>query len=157
MAFALRKNDGDIGAAPMSDMNVTPLVDVMLVLLIVFMVAAPLMATGVPVDLPKAQTKPLVDQKQPIAVSIDASGKYFVDQREVSSEELVPVLNENAENKERRIHVRGDKTVPYGKVIEIMGLINSAGYTKVALVSESPNAPQQQQAATPASPAPASP
>jgi len=157
MAFALRKNDGDIGAAPMSDMNVTPLVDVMLVLLIVFMVAAPLMATGVPVDLPKAQTKPLVDQKQPIAVSIDASGKYFVDQREVSSEEFLPVLNENAENKERRIHVRGDKTVPYGKVIEIMGLINSAGYTKVALVSESPNAPQQQQAAPAAAPAPASP
>jgi len=150
MAFALRKNDGDVGAAPMSDMNVTPLVDVMLVLLIVFMVAAPLMATGVPVDLPKAQTKPLVDQKQPIAVSIDAEGKYFVDQREVSSEELVPVLNEDAENKERRIHVRGDKAVSYGKVIEIMGLINSAGYTKVALVSESPNtAPRP--VATPAS------
>jgi len=156
MAFALRKNDGDMGAAPMSDMNVTPLVDVMLVLLIVFMVAAPLMATGVPVDLPKAQTKPLVDQKQPVAVSIDAAGKYFVDQREVSSEELVPVLNEDAENKERRIHVRGDKSVPYGKVIEIMGLINSAGYTKVALVSESPNAPQQQ-AAAPAAPAPSAP
>jgi len=150
MAFALRKNDGDVGAAPMSDMNVTPLVDVMLVLLIVFMVAAPLMATGVPVDLPKAQTKPLVDQKQPIAVSIDAEGKYFVDQREVSSEELVPVLNEDAENKERRIHVRGDKAVSYGKVIEIMGLINSAGYTKVVLVSESPNAAPRP-VATPAS------
>jgi biopolymer transport protein TolR len=141
MAFALRKNDGDFDAPPMSDMNVTPLVDVMLVLLIVFMVAAPLMATGVPVDLPKAQTKPLVDQKQPIAVSIDADGKYFVDQREVAADELIPVLGENADSKERRIHVRGDKSISYGKVIEVMGLINSAGYTKVALVSESPGTP----------------
>jgi biopolymer transport protein TolR len=150
MAFALRKNDNDFGAAPMSDMNVTPLVDVMLVLLIVFMVAAPLMATGVPVDLPKAQTKPLVDQKQPIAVSIDGDGKYFVDQREVAADELISVLGESADSKERRIHVRGDKNISYGKVIEIMGLINSAGYTKVALVSESPGsaskAPVQAQA-----------
>ena len=152
MAFALRKNDGDFGAPPMSDMNVTPLVDVMLVLLIVFMVAAPLMATGVPVDLPKAQTKPLVDQKQPIAVSIDGDGKYFVDQREVAADEIISVLGENPDGKERRIHVRGDKNISYGKVIEIMGLINSAGYTKVALVSESPRAPAQApapQAATP--------
>jgi biopolymer transport protein TolR len=151
MAFALRKNDGDFDAPPMSDMNVTPLVDVMLVLLIVFMVAAPLMATGVPVDLPKAQTKPLVDQKQPIAVSIDAQGKYFVDQREVAEDELISVLGEIADSKERRIHVRGDKTIAYGKVIEIMGLINSAGYTKVALVSESQSsgAPAAPQAAAP--------
>ncbi|ACK52045.1 protein TolR [Methylocella silvestris BL2] len=140
MAFALRKNDGDFDAPPMSDMNVTPLVDVMLVLLIVFMVAAPMMATGVPIDLPKAQTKPLVDQKQPIAVSINSEGKYFVDQREVAADELILVLGENAESKERRIHVRGDKSVSYGKVIEIMGLINSAGYVKVALVSESSGA-----------------
>ncbi len=89
MAFALRKHDSEFNSPPMSDMNVTPLVDVMLVLLIVFMVAAPLMAAGVPVDLPKAQAKPLVDQKQPIAVSIDAAGKYFVDQREVAADELI--------------------------------------------------------------------
>ncbi|WP_034990947.1 protein TolR [Beijerinckia mobilis] len=137
MAFASPKADGG-EAAPMSDMNVTPLVDVMLVLLIVFMVAAPLMATGVPVDLPKAQTKPLNEQKPPIAVSIDSSGKFFVDQSEVASEELVYVLGQNAESKDRRIHVRGDKSIAYGKVIEVMGLINSAGYTKVALVSEAP-------------------
>ncbi|MGO9673455.1 MAG: protein TolR [Methylocella sp.] len=140
MAFALRKHDGDFDAPPMADMNVTPLVDVMLVLLIIFMVAAPLMATGVPVDLPKAQTKPLVDQKQPIAVTIGADGKFFVDEREVAAEELVSVLGESADSKDRRIHVRGDKTIAYGKVIEVMGLINSAGYTKVALVSESPGA-----------------
>ncbi|HYP58511.1 MAG TPA: protein TolR [Beijerinckia sp.] len=140
MAFALRKHDGEFDAAPMADMNVTPLVDVMLVLLIVFMVAAPLMATGVPVDLPKAQTKPLTDQKPPIAVSITGEGKFFVDQREVAADELIAVLGENADSKDQRIHVRGDKTIAYGKVIEIMGLINTAGYTKVALVSEAPNA-----------------
>lgn len=140
MAFALRKHDSEFDALPMSDMNVTPLVDVMLVLLIVFMVAAPLMAAGVPVDLPKAQAKPLVDQKQPIAISINSDGKYYVDQREVASGELIAVLSESADSKERRIHVRGDKTIAYGKVIEVMGLINSAGYTKVALVSESPAA-----------------
>jgi TolR protein len=150
MAFALRKNDGDFDAAPMSDMNVTPLVDVMLVLLIVFMVAAPLMATGVPIDLPKAQTKPLVDQKQPIAVTIDADGKYFVDQREVAAGELIGVLGESADSKERRIHVRGDKNIAYGKVISVMGLINSAGYTKVALVSESPGATTSTTVPTPA-------
>ena len=154
MAFALRKHDSEFDTPPMSDMNVTPLVDVMLVLLIVFMVAAPLMATGVPVDLPKAQTKPLVDQKQPIAVSIDSAGKYFVDQREVASDELIAVLGENADGKERRIHVRGDKSVAYGKVIEVMGLINSAGYTKVALVSESPGSASSQPTAQAAAPAP---
>jgi TolR protein len=152
MAFALRKNDSDFDAPPMSDINVTPLVDVMLVLLIIFMIAAPLMAAGVPVDLPKAQAKPLVDQKQPIAVSIGADGRFFVDEREVAPEELVSVLGENTESKERRIHVRGDKTIAYGKVIEVMGLINSAGYTKVALVSESPGAPSPKAAAQPASP-----
>jgi len=151
MAFALRKHDSEYDAPPMSDMNVTPLVDVMLVLLIVFMVAAPLMAAGVPVDLPKAQAKPLIDQKQPIAVSISGDGKYFVDQREVAADELILVLGENADSKDRRIHVRGDKNVAYGKVVEAMGLINSAGYTKVALVSESPAASAH------AAPAPAAP
>ncbi|ACB94179.1 protein TolR [Beijerinckia indica] len=154
MAFASPKADGG-EAAPMSDMNVTPLVDVMLVLLIVFMVAAPLMATGVPVDLPKAQTKPLNEQKPPIAVSIDAAGKFFVDQAEVAPEELIYVLGQNAESKDRRIHVRGDKAIAYGKVIEVMGLINSAGYTKVALVSEAPGAATPSPAASTPAPAPA--
>ncbi len=153
MAFALRKHDSDFDAPPMSDMNVTPLVDVMLVLLIVFMVAAPLMAAGVPVDLPKAQAKPLVDQKQPIAISITSEGKYFVDQREVAADELILVLGESADSKERRIHVRGDKSVAYGKVIEVMGLINSAGYTKVALVSDAPSGPSAISASGPATPA----
>lgn len=137
MAFALRNQD-ESDVTPMAEMNVTPLVDVMLVLLIVFMVAAPLMAAGVPVDLPKVQAKQLNEQKPPIAVSIDAQGNFFVDQKSVAPEDLFSELNALSDNdKERRIHVRGDKNVIYGKVIEAMGKINGAGFTKVALVSES--------------------
>jgi len=150
MAFALRKNDSDFDAAPLSDMNVTPLVDVMLVLLIVFMVAAPLMATGIPVDLPKVQTKPLNEQKPPIVVSLDAEGRLFVDKNEVRTDEIIAVLAQNTEAKNRRIHVHADQSLSYGRIIEVMGLINSGGYTKVALVSDalakaSPAAPAASQ------------
>jgi biopolymer transport protein TolR len=139
MAFALRNQDSGSDVAPMADMNVTPLVDVMLVLLIVFMVAAPLMAVGVPVDLPKVQAKQLNDQKPPIVVSIDSAGSFFIDQTAIDSDQLLPTLTSNSENdKERRIHVRGDRAINYGKVMEVMGLINSAGFTKVALVAEAP-------------------
>ena len=139
MAFALRNQDSGSDVPPMADMNVTPLVDVMLVLLIVFMVAAPLMAVGVPVDLPKVQAKQLNDQKPPIVVSIDQTGAFFIDQTAIDSDQLLPTLSSNSENdKERRIHVRGDRTIAYGKVMEVMGLINGAGFTKVALVAEAP-------------------
>jgi biopolymer transport protein ExbD/biopolymer transport protein TolR len=139
MAFALRNQDSGSDVPPMADMNVTPLVDVMLVLLIVFMVAAPLMAVGVPVDLPKVQAKQLNDQKPPIVVSIDSTGSFFIDQTAIDNEQLLPRLSSNSENdKERRIHVRGDRTIAYGKVMEVMGLINGAGFTKVALVAEAP-------------------
>ena len=139
MAFALRNQDSGSDVPPMADINVTPLVDVMLVLLIVFMVAAPLMAVGVPVDLPKVQAKQLNDQKPPIVVSIDSTGAYFIDQTAIDSDQLLPTLSSNSENdKERRIHVRGDRTIAYGKVMEVMGLINGAGFTKVALVAEAP-------------------
>jgi biopolymer transport protein TolR len=139
MAFALRNQDSGSDVPPMADMNVTPLVDVMLVLLIVFMVAAPLMAVGVPVDLPKVQAKQLNDQKPPIVVSIDQTGSFFIDQTAIDSDQLLPTLSSNSENdKERRIHVRGDRTIAYGKVMEVMGLINGAGFTKVALVAEAP-------------------
>ncbi len=139
MAFALRNQDSGSDVPPMADMNVTPLVDVMLVLLIVFMVAAPLMAVGVPVDLPKVQAKQINDQKPPIVVSIDSTGSFFIDQTAIDSDQLLPTLTSNSENdKERRIHVRGDRNINYGKVMEVMGLINSAGFTKVALVAEAP-------------------
>ncbi len=154
--------------APMAEINVTPLVDVMLVLLIVFMIAAPLMTAGVPVDLPKAQAKPLNDQKSPLAVSVNAAGKYFVGNEEVASDLLLTSLKNQAENElDRRIHVRADKDLPYRTVLEVMGQISTAGFTKVALVSELPKsgaaqAPQADGAAaqaaangTPASAAPA--
>jgi biopolymer transport protein TolR len=136
MAFALRKHDSEFDAQPIADINVTPLVEVMLVLLIVLMVAAPLMTAGIPVDLPKTQAKQLNDQEPPIVVSVDASGGFFIDKWEVGSGDLLAALNEDSENnKDRRIHVRADKTVPYGKGVEAMGAINAAGYAEVALVS----------------------
>ena len=111
----------------------------MLVLLIVFMVAAPLMTAGVPVDLPKTQAKQLDDQQPPIVVSVDANGVFFVDKREAGAHGG-PSRRCSAEssgsNKDRRVHVRADKAVPYGKVAEAMGVISAAGYAKVALVSE---------------------
>ncbi len=139
MGVALRKHDEEFDDQPMSEINVTPLVDVMLVLLIVFMVAAPLMAAGVPVDLPKTQAKPLTDQKPPLAVSLNADSKYFIENAEVPAELLLSTLINHAENElDRRIHVRADKDLPYRAVLELMGQINAAGFTKVALVSEAP-------------------
>lgn len=125
--------------APVSEINVTPLVDVMLVLLIVFMVAAPLMANGVKVDLPTSNARPLTESKPPIAVSIDGEGRLYVDQTEVSADSLVPTLRAATEgDPERRVHVRGDRNIAYGRVIETMGLLGDAGFNKVALVSEQP-------------------
>jgi len=138
MAFSLKSgdDDDDLGGA-ISDINVTPLVDVMLVLLIVFMVAAPMMTIGVPVNLPTASAKPLIEQKPPIVVSLDGTGKVFDDKSEVAAADLIARIRaEAAGEAERRIHVRGDKTLPYGRVMEVMGLINEAGFTKVALVTE---------------------
>ena len=127
---------------PVSDINVTPLVDVMLVLLIVFMVAAPLMASGVKVDLPTSNAKPLNEEKPPIAVSLDAHGQVYVDKTAVNEKTLLPVLAQASNgDRERRIYLRGDQTLPYGKVIATMGEINDAGYAKVALVSEPPAHP----------------
>ncbi|MFT4080930.1 protein TolR, partial [Rhodomicrobium sp.] len=138
MGASLRSHDED-DDAPMTDINVTPLVDVMLVLLIVFMIAAPLMTSGVPVDLPKTQAKPLNDQKPPLAVSIDAAGKYFIGNEEIPADLLASTLKNHAENElDRRIHVRADKELPYRTVLEVMGQISTAGFTKVALVSEAP-------------------
>jgi biopolymer transport protein ExbD/biopolymer transport protein TolR len=141
MAVALRNHDDEFDDQPVSDINVTPLVDVMLVLLIVFMVAAPLMTSGVPVDLPKTQAKALNDQKPPLAVTLDAAGKYFIGSNEVPPEQLLSTLLNQAENGlEQRIHVRANKDLPYRAILEVMGQINAAGFTKVALVSDPPKA-----------------
>ena len=127
------------GRRTMSEINVTPFVDVMLVLLVVFMIAAPLLSVGVPVELPKAVAPTLQGLDEPLAVTIDAEGNIYLQEREVDLGELVPALIAiTAGNQERRIFVRGDQSIAYGRVIEAMGAINAAGFTRVALVAQAP-------------------
>jgi biopolymer transport protein TolR len=122
---------------PMAEINVTPFVDVMLVLLIVFMVTAPLLTVGVNVDLPKATSSPLPGQDEPLTVSVDSGGKIFLQESEIVLEELGPRLLAILENKpETRIFVRGDKVIDYGRVMEVVGTIHDAGIAKVALVTQ---------------------
>ena len=123
----------------MSEINVTPFVDVMLVLLIVFMVTAPLLTVGIPVDLPKVKASALTDQKDPLEITVKIGGEIYLGESEVDVENLIPRLNALTElNKEARIYVRGDRVVAYGRIMEIMSLVNSAGYIKVALVTQNP-------------------
>lgn len=125
--------------APMSEINVTPFVDVMLVLLVVFMVTAPLLAVGVPVDLPKTDAASLEEKQEPITVSIDLEGKIYVQETEVTLEDLVPRLLAISKSRANtRIYVRGDKNIDYGRVLVTMGQITAAGFSKVALISEMP-------------------
>ena len=121
----------------MSEINVTPFVDVMLVLLIVFMVTAPLLTVGIPVDLPKVKASALTDQKDPLEITVKIGGEIYLGESKVDVENLIPRLNAVTElNKEARIYVRGDRVVAYGRIMEIMSLVNSAGYIKVALVTQ---------------------
>ena len=122
---------------PLAEINVTPFVDVMLVLLIVFMVAAPLLTAGVQVDLPKAQAKPLPQDNKPLEITINHEGAIFLVETEVGLNELVPRLTAIAgNNKETRIYVRGDTKLDYGQVMQVIGAINAGGFTRVALVAE---------------------
>ena len=124
----------------MSEINVTPFVDVMLVLLIVFMVTAPLLTVGIPVDLPKVKANALTDKKDPIEITINLEGEIFIGESLVQIENLIPRINAITEqNTEARIYVRGDRVVSYGRVMEIMSIINSAGYIKVALITQNLN------------------
>ena len=124
----------------MSEINVTPFVDVMLVLLIVFMVTAPLLTVGIPVDLPKVKADALTDQKDPIEITVKLDGLIYLGESEVEIENLIPRLNAiTDQNTEARIYVRGDRVVAYGRIMEIMSIINSAGYIKVALVAQNPS------------------
>ena len=123
----------------MSEINVTPFVDVMLVLLIIFMVTAPLLTVGIPVDLPKVKATALTDQKDPLEVTVKLDGRVFLGESEVEVENIIPRLNAITDhNTETRIYLRGDRVVAYGRIMEIMSIINSAGYTKVALVTQNP-------------------
>ena len=123
----------------MSEINVTPFVDVMLVLLIVFMVTAPLLTVGIPVDLPKVKASALTDQKDPIEITIKLDGTIHLGESKVELDNLIIRLNSiTDQNKEASIYVRGDRVVAYGRIMEIMSIINSAGYIKVALVAQNP-------------------
>jgi biopolymer transport protein TolR len=122
---------------PMAEINVTPFVDVMLVLLIVFMVTAPLLTVGVPVDLPKTRAPVLGQDKEPLSITIAKDGSIFLQKLKVPEDELVPKLTAISHNGyDQRIFVRGDKTVAYGKVVEVMGMLAGAGFTSVGLVTD---------------------
>ena len=124
-------------ATVMSDINVTPMVDVMLVLLIVFMVAAPLLTVGVPIDLPQTQAKSMEQDKEPLTLSVNDKGQVFLQNTEIALDEIVPKLKAIAKNgAEERIYVRGDRKVDYGTVMRVMGRLSTAGYRRVALVTE---------------------
>ncbi|MBI3452821.1 MAG: protein TolR [Rhodospirillales bacterium] len=123
----------------MSDINVTPFVDVMLVLLVIFMVTAPLLTAGVEVDLPKTKAAQATGQDEPLVVSVNAAGKVYLQETEFELDALVERLRAITQNKpDQRVFVRGDRSISYGRVMEVMGTISAAGFTKVALVAEIP-------------------
>jgi biopolymer transport protein TolR len=123
----------------MSDINVTPFVDVMLVLLIVFMVSAPLLTVGVPLDLPQSQAKSLDQDREPLTVSVNVKGQVFLQDSEIKIDDLVAKLKAVTDARggaDERIYVRGDKKVDYGTMMQVMGRLSAAGYHRVALVTE---------------------
>ncbi|MBN9555874.1 MAG: protein TolR [Alphaproteobacteria bacterium] len=121
----------------MSEINVTPFVDVMLVLLIVFMVTAPLLTVGVPVDLPKTRAPALGQDKEPLSITVAKDGQIYLQKEVVTADALVPKLQAISQNGyDQRIFVRGDKTVAYDRVMVVMGLLASAGFTHIGLVTD---------------------
>ncbi len=123
----------------MAEINVTPMVDVMLVLLIIFMVSAPLLTVGVPIDLPQSQAKSLDQDKEPLALSVSVDGKLFLQNTEITMDELLPkvkAITEARGGMDERIYVRGDKKVDYGRMMQVMGRLSGAGFRRVALVTE---------------------
>jgi biopolymer transport protein TolR len=123
----------------MSEINVTPMVDVMLVLLIIFMVSAPLLTVGVPIDLPQTQAKSLDQDKEPLTVSVNTKGEVYLQNSEIKMDELVAKLQAITQARggnDERIYVRGDRKVDYGTVMRVMGRLSAAGFRRVALVTE---------------------
>jgi biopolymer transport protein TolR len=124
---------------PMAEINVTPLVDVMLVLLVVFMVAAPLLTVGVPVDLPQTQAPPITEPKEPLVITINGAGSIYLQETEVPTDSVVPRLEAiTGSNPDAVIYVKGDKAINYGRVLEVMSLVNAAGFRKVSLIASPP-------------------
>jgi len=128
---------------PMSEINVTPMVDVMLVLLIIFMVTAPLLTVGVPIELPKTEARQLEGDKEPLTISVDPEERIFLKDTELKIDEIVPKLTAIAKNGyDERIFVRGDRRVNYGIVMRVMGTISAAGFRRIALISDIEQKPQ---------------
>lgn len=141
MAVTLSNGKGRNGSRyrPMSEINVTPLVDVMLVLLVVFMVTAPLLTVGVPVDLPQTQAPPINEPKEPTVITVNKEGEIYVQDTAIPEDGLVAKLQAvTNSNPDAVLYVRGDKDINYGKVLEVMSLISNAGFHKVSLVAETP-------------------
>ena len=133
MAFNFRSSEKE----PISEINVTPFVDVMLVLLIIFMVTAPLLTVGVQVDLPESSADTLPEESEPLTLTINAKGEIFIQETKIEFEKIIPKILAVSNNRtDTRIFVRGDKTINYGRVLEIMGMLSGSGFTKVALISE---------------------
>jgi biopolymer transport protein TolR len=123
--------------APMSEINVTPFVDVMLVLLIIFMVTAPLLTVGVPIELPKTEAKQLEGEKEPLTITVDRGGKIFLQDTEIALDQIVPKLVAITKSGyDERIYVRGDRRTDYGAIMKVMGTISAAGFRRIALVTE---------------------
>ncbi|HZB93861.1 MAG TPA: protein TolR [Stellaceae bacterium] len=122
---------------PMSEINVTPMVDVMLVLLVIFMVAAPLLTVGVPVDLPQTKAPAINEPKEPLVITVNAEGKLFLQNTEIGDDQLVARLQAITQNNPNAdIYVRGDRAINYGRVMEVMGMVSAAGFSKVSLITE---------------------
>ena len=137
MAIAAGRRKARRGRRLMGEINVTPFVDVTLVLLIIFMVAAPLLTVGVPVDLPKTDAKSLPNEQEPVSITILNNGQIYLQQDPVSQQEVLSRLNAITKNDfERRIFIRGDSTSQYGIVMQVMANINAAGYRNLGLVTD---------------------
>lgn len=136
---AKRQRRNNLKRKPMAEINVTPFVDVMLVLLVIFMVAAPLMTAGIPIDLPKTSAKPMTNlQDEPISITISEGGDLFLDEDPISLSEMIPRLSSmTSDETSQRVYIRADGDVAYGEVMQVMGELNSAGFTEVGLVTES--------------------
>jgi len=128
---------GEEHYVPLAEINVTPLVDVMLVLLVIFMVAAPLLTVGVPINLPKSSAAQVTQPQEPIIVSLNAAGETFISDQKVAGDELKTQLASlAAADPTRIVYVRGDRSIEYGKLMDLLGLVNSAGFAKVSLLAE---------------------
>ena len=133
MWFNLKSSEKE----PMIEINVTPFVDVMLVLLIIFMVTAPLLTVGVQVDLPETSADTLPEESEPLTLTINSKGEVFIQETKIEFNNLIKkILSVSNNRTDTRIYVRGDKTINYGRVLEVMGILSGSGFTKVALISE---------------------